>query len=90
MEDYDEGWDDEGDDLALEPKISEGSLIKTKDYAVWSSNEIEVRQNKIIAEAMELLGLSEDDAITALKHFNWNSEKLQERWFENEAKTRDT
>lgn len=84
-----EGWDDiDEEEPDLISKISERELVKTKDYAIWSSDEIEGRQKKIIEEATELLGLSEDDAITALKHFKWNPEKLQEQWFDNEEKTR--
>ena len=47
-----------------------------------------IDKNKVVEETKEILGLSEDDAITALKHYNWNLEKLQEQWFDNEAKTR--
>lgn len=84
-----EGWDEE-EDLQLIPKFSEDSLLKVKDYVIWSSEQIVERQKKVIDEACELLGISEDDAITALKHFNWNPEKLQENWFTNEEKTRET
>lgn len=92
MEEYDEaeGWDEVDDDPVLEPKVSETSFHRIKDYAVWSAEQIVDRQKKIINEAIELMGLSEDDAITALKHFNWNPEKLQERWFDNEDETRKT
>jgi len=47
------------------------------------------RQQKVIEETIEVLGLSEDDAITALKHHDWNIEKLQEKWFDNEEKVRE-
>lgn len=93
MEPYDdeaEGWDEEEDEVKLIPKFSDRSLINTKDYVVWSSDQIEERQKKIIEEAVDLLSLSEDDAITALRHYNWNPERLQEEWFNNEEKTRET
>jgi ariadne-1 len=91
MEEEAEGWDEEGwdEEPPLVEKISERSLIKTKDYVCHSSDEIEERQKKIIEEAIELLGLSEDDAISCLKHYTWNPEKLQEQWFDNEAKARE-
>ena len=88
-ENEEEGWDDE-DEPQLIPKISEDSLLKVKDYVLWSSDQIVERQKKVIDEACELLGISEDEAISALKHFNWNPEKLQENWFTNEEKTRET
>lgn len=88
-----DGWDEEQDqdhDVAFVKKYSEAQSFKTKDFVVWTINQIEDRQKKIVEEAIELLGLSEDDAISALKHFNWNPEKLQESWFDNEEKTRKT
>lgn len=90
MENEGEGdnWDDDEDEVELVSKYSERSLIKTKDFAIWSADEIEGRQKKIIEEVSDLFGLSEDEAITALKHFNWNPERLQEQWLDNEAKTR--
>lgn len=30
---------------------------------------------------MELLENTEDQAITLLRHFNWNVQKLEEQWF---------
>lgn len=72
MEEYDEGegdgWGDEGwqeeDDPALSHHISEGALDNVKGYICHSSDQIEERQAKVINEVTELLGLSEDDAIT--------------------------
>ena len=92
MEDEAEGWDDfeYEDEPELMSKYSEGAMGKIKGYKCYSSDEIEERQQKIIQEVIELMGLSEDDAITALKHFSWNPEKLQEQWFDNERKTRET
>lgn len=85
------GWDEEPDaDVGLVKKYSEAQSFKTKDFVVWTIDQIEDRQKKIIEEAIDLLSLSENDAITALKHFNWNPEKLQENWFDNEEKTRKT
>lgn len=87
-----EGWDD--DDQDEEPSLgrhySEGSILKSKDFVAHSSDQIEERQQRIIEEAIELLGVGEDDAITALKHYNWNPEKLNEVWFDNEEETRKT
>jgi hypothetical protein len=86
-----EGWDDEDqEELCLGRHYSEGTLVKTTDYIAHSSEQIEERQKSIIEEAIELLGIGEDDAVTALKHFNWNPEKLNEYWFDNEAKARKT
>ena len=92
MEDEAEGWDDfeYEDEPELITKYSEGAMGKIKGYKCYSSDEIQERQQKIIQEVIELMGLSEDDAITALKHFSWNPEKLQEQWFDNERKTRET
>jgi histidyl-tRNA synthetase len=84
-----EGWDDdEVDEPEFQHQLSESALSNAKNYKIHSSDSIEERQKKLIDEAKELLGISEDDAITSLKHFDWNCEKLQEEWFDNEAKTR--
>lgn len=91
-EDEAEGWDDEPEednDLALESKMSSSAFSKQKNYKLWSADEIDGRQKKIIDEVKDLLGLSEDDSITALKHYSWNAEKLQEQWFDDEKKTRE-
>lgn len=37
---------------------------------------------------METLAMNEDQAIAALRHFHWNNEKLQEKWFDNETQVR--
>jgi len=92
MESFDndaEGWDDVEEDPAFVSKVSETAFNNEKQYAIWTPDEIEGRQKNVIEEAIELLGLNEDDAITSLKHFNWNPEKLQENWFNNEEKTRE-
>lgn len=87
----DDNWG-EGDDYEdpyFDRGVSETDIAKTKSYKIYSSDDIIKRQEKIINEAMDLLGISEDDAITALKHHSWNKEKLQEQWFDNEGKTRE-
>lgn len=87
-----EGWDDDEDieDPILSQQYSENALSQIKDYRVHSSDEIIEKQNKIILNIIEVLGIDEDDAITALKHFSWNSEKLKESWFDNETLTKKT
>ena len=37
---------------------------------------------------METYGLNQDEAIAVLRFFHWDEEKLQESWFDNEAKLR--
>jgi hypothetical protein len=85
-----EGWSDDDEELFLGRHYSEGTYAKTKDYIAHSSDQIEERQKSIIEEAIEYLAIGEDDAITALKHFNWNPQKLKDYWYDNETKTRKT
>jgi hypothetical protein len=86
-----EGWDDDDEEeVPLGRHYSEGTLAKTTDYIAHSSDQIEERQNSIIKEAIDLLFLGEDDTVTALKHFNWDPVKLNDYWFDNQAKARKT
>ncbi len=96
MEDYGsdvedcEGWDDEDEleDPILENQVSENTLSKIKDFKVHTTEQIIKKQQKLIENIIELLGIDEDDAITSLKHFEWNSERLEEKWFEDTEKTK--
>lgn len=85
-----EGWDDEDDldDPVLNSQVSENTLAKVKDFKVHTTDQIIVKQEKLIENIIELLGINEDDAITSLKHFEWNVEKLEEKWFEDTEKTK--
>lgn len=44
-------------------------------------DEIESMIPGLIKRVMELLENSQDQAITLLRHFNWNVQKLEEQWF---------
>jgi ariadne-1 len=35
-----------------------------------------------------MLAINNDDAITALRYFHWNAEKLKDTWFDSEDATR--
>lgn len=84
-----EGWDDEDvEDPVLENKVSESAIQNAKDFKVYSTEAIIEKQQKLVENIIELLGVSEDDAITALKYFEWNTEKLEERWFDDTDKTK--
>lgn len=84
-----EGWDDEEyEDPVLENTPSENTLAKIKDYRIYTSEEIMEKQGKIIQNVREILGVDEDDAITALKNFSWSAEQLEEKWFSDEDKTK--
>lgn len=39
---------------------------------------------EILEDTMDTLALSTDEAITALRYFHWNSEKLKEKWLDSE------
>jgi ariadne-1 len=41
-----------------------------------------------VNEISDMLGLSEDDAISILRHFKWNIDKLQNEWFAKEKQLR--
>ena len=57
-------------------------LTRAESFHVWTTNDIESRQNKIIEETTELLGLPPDDAIIVLRYYKWNQDKLNEHWFD--------
>lgn len=47
------------------------------------------KQEAVISEVRDLLGVSSGVAGSLLRHFKWNFTKLQESWFEDEAAVRN-
>ena len=37
-----------------------------------------------LEETMDFLAITSDEAITALRYFHWDSEKLKDKWFDSE------
>ena len=68
------GFDDvpSEEEEEIDTKHVQNVLMRAESFHVWTTNEIENRQNKIIEETTELLGLPPDDAIIVLRYYKWN------------------
>eukprot|EP00012_Vannella_robusta_P013980 CAMPEP_0206210078 /NCGR_PEP_ID=MMETSP0166-20121206/17308_1 /ASSEMBLY_ACC=CAM_ASM_000260 /TAXON_ID=95228 /ORGANISM="Vannella robusta, Strain DIVA3 518/3/11/1/6" /LENGTH=660 /DNA_ID=CAMNT_0053631633 /DNA_START=718 /DNA_END=2697 /DNA_ORIENTATION=+ len=62
-------------------ELDEGS-----DYTCLTEADIIAEQSREIQEVSEILSVSESAAITLLKHFKWNRDKLMTSYFDNPDK----
>ena len=86
--DENDGWDNpDQEDWEIEDQ-SEPSLIKQqssfKDFRFVQYEEMVPAINKKCAELNDLLGLTNDDCITILRYYGWNTSSVQENWFDGQ------
>ncbi len=55
--------------------------VDKNGFIVQKLENIEKVQWNLVNDARETLGVNDDQAITLLRYFKWNLEKLQESWF---------
>ena len=58
------------------------------NFIVYTVEKIFDRQKDKISEMVDLLGLTSDQAISVLRFFKWDADKLQQNWFDREAELR--
>src|SRR4051794_18131201 len=61
-------------------------LTKSTSYCIIRDEEIDKLRDRLIHTVEEYTSLSRDESILALLFFQWNLEKLQDKWFENTDK----
>ena len=80
MEEEEKGWEDE--ELA-DPyyKMHEVPTTMLMPFTIIAMEDIEMTMNECIRKTKELFCTSEDNAITLLKMYKWNDDKLQQDYF---------
>ena len=61
------------------------NLVKGKsviDFKVYTADDIQARIKRKVALVVEKYDLSEDDSMTLLRHYDWNFQKLEDRWID--------
>jgi ariadne-1 len=62
------------------------NLAKTNSYVVMEENNFELIRNGLIKKIEEYAYLTRDQAILVLLHFDWNVERVKEKWYDNTEK----
>ncbi|KAJ3321726.1 hypothetical protein HDV06_003875 [Boothiomyces sp. JEL0866] len=85
-DDFDYSQEDEEQDFVFEPVIPEKDIKRSYDveYQCFSPSDIEKIQKEEISHVCNILGCTEENASTLLRHFKWNKERLIESYMENE------
>ena len=90
MSEGEEIVDDWGDDIDVEEESKEIYLINAPDedllpegYVITNLEDIEIRVDRLIEKTIDLFGLDMDDTLCLLKENRWNSDKLEQIWFDN-------
>lgn len=71
------------DQMVIEPPE-----VRKAPYVVMNRAELQERQRRCIQDASELLQVSMEESAVVLRDHGWDLARLQEAWFENEAKVR--
>lgn len=85
--DFEGSWcseDRDGDAMEIEPPV-----VRKLAYTVMNSSDIAEKQQQAMDYVQELLDVSREESYALLQNFGWDSGRLQEAWFDNEAKVRD-
>lgn len=80
----DSDWEEED----VEDAYNQPILTRQKSFTIMNYNEIKAKIESIIEENSETFGLSKDEALILLLHYNWKIYKLQEDFLDNEYKLR--
>lgn len=74
----------EEDQMVIEPPE-----VRKAPYLVMNRAELKERQKRYLTEAVELLQVTHDESFMLLREHGWDPTRLQEAWFDNEAKVRE-
>ncbi|GJR18593.1 zinc finger, C6HC-type containing protein [Tanacetum coccineum] len=61
-----------------------------KSYVILKQDELDKRQQEEIEKVTSVLSVSNDDACMLLLKYNWSAINVNEAWFEDEVKVRDS
>ncbi|GJZ12119.1 probable E3 ubiquitin-protein ligase ARI8 [Tanacetum coccineum] len=61
-----------------------------KSYVILKQDELDKRQQEEIEKVTSVLSISNDDACILLLKYNWSATNVNEAWFEDEVKVRES
>lgn len=64
--------------------------INQKDYSILKESDIRQRQDNDIARISSVLSISKADATLVLRHYNWIVSAVEDAWFSDELKVRNS
>ena len=56
--------------------------IHVDDFIFMTLEDVELQFPSKLSEIIDTLAITNDEAISAMRHFHWNAEKLKEKWFD--------
>src|SRR5690349_1284758 len=62
------------------------NLAKTNSYIIMEENNCDIIRNGLIRRIEEYTYLERDQAILVLLHFDWNVDRIKEKWYDNSEK----
>jgi ariadne-1 len=62
------------------------NLAKTNSYIIMEENNCDIIRNGLIRRIEEYTYLQRDQAILVLLHFEWNVDRIKEKWYDNSEK----
>lgn len=83
-----DGSDAEDMDFEESYAPDEEDILKKQTYTILDSDKIAERVSNVVQETKEMFGLSIDEAITILRYFKYNIDKLKNSWFDDEIAIR--
>mmetsp|Transcript_56233 Transcript_56233/g.163013 ORF Transcript_56233/g.163013 Transcript_56233/m.163013 type:complete len:541 (+) Transcript_56233:168-1790(+) len=91
--DYDDRSDmdvhsERGDDAQDDQMVIEVPEVRKAPYVIMNRAELVDRQLKCIDDAVELLEVTREEGFMLLREHGWDLARLQEAWFQHEAKVR--
>lgn len=73
-------WEDSGSDDGYQmPEI-----VREDSLVVFSQDEIQNKMDKDLKQVQELCGMEKDEAILIMRYYKWNTDKLNEEWFDKQ------
>jgi ariadne-1 len=82
--------DSDGGEASDDQMVIEPPEVRKAPYVLMNRAALETSQMRCITEASELLDLTQEESFVLLREHGWDLARLQEAWFSNEAKVRET
>ena len=84
--DYVDYGEDQYDEYCNDENIEPENVNNIINYQLLMEDDFEEERNEKINDFCQLTNLSADQAALVLMSYNWNTDKLESEWFENQYK----
>mmetsp|Transcript_74615 Transcript_74615/g.207394 ORF Transcript_74615/g.207394 Transcript_74615/m.207394 type:complete len:559 (+) Transcript_74615:186-1862(+) len=81
--DFNDACGEDEDAMVIEPPE-----VRKAPFVIMNRTELQDRQRRCIRDAEELLDVSQEESFVLLREHGWDLARLQEAWFNDEAKVR--